>query len=108
MQTKNPSIHIAIGQALVLTLQGKTIVDSERQEVCKPNASDETFDWLLNEIIKCVPEPYPNSRQACAIWLLALVKNCSIRAPIQQRKHILQAAFTELLSEDNGKVVNFF
>lgn len=102
LQTKNPSIHIAVGQALVLTVQGRSKGDgfhpSDKQHGC----DDATFDWLLDEIIKVVPEPYPNSRQASALWLLALVKNCSDREPILKRRHLLQAAFTELLSEDNG------
>lgn len=70
----------------------------------KIQASDEIFDWLLDQIIKVVPEPNPNSRQASAFFLLALVKNCSSRTPIQKRKHILQDAFIELLSEDNEMV----
>lgn len=77
---------------------------NEDDSVKAAQASDETFDWLLDEIIKVVPEPYPTSRQASAIFLLALVKNCSGRISIQKRKHILQDAFIELLSEDNEMV----
>ncbi|XP_063697227.1 proteasome-associated protein ECM29 homolog [Culicoides brevitarsis] len=102
--TKNPSIHIAIAQSLVITMEGKSIVDTTETDAAKYQTSDETFDWLLEEIIKIVPNPHPNSRQAAAFFLLALVKNCSARAPIQKRRHILQDAFIDLLSEDNEMV----
>jgi proteasome component ECM29 len=63
--------------------------------------SDEILIWLLDEIIKVIPEPHTYSRQASSIWLLALVKNCSMRAPVLDRRQILQLAFTDLLSEDS-------
>uniref|UniRef100_A0A336L3V3 CSON003432 protein n=1 Tax=Culicoides sonorensis TaxID=179676 RepID=A0A336L3V3_CULSO len=102
--TKNPSIHIAIAQSLVIILEGKSIIEAVEHDPTKIQRNDKIFDWLLDEIIKIVPEPYPNSRQATAIFLLALVKNCSNRTPIQTRKHILQDSFIELLSEDNELV----
>lgn len=56
---------------------------------------------FINDLIKIVPEPYPNSRISSALWLLALVKNFSKRSPIYSRKQTLQYAFTELLSDDS-------
>lgn len=66
-----------------------------------PNCDDLRLTNLLADLIKVVPEPYPNSRISSAIWLLALVKNFSKHAPIYTRKQTLQYAFTELLSDDS-------
>lgn len=66
--------------------------------------SDENLEWLIEEILRYVREPHPNSRQAAAIWLLALLKNCSGRKPLQDRLKIFQGAFLDLLGENNGNL----
>lgn len=52
------------------------------------------FNWKLKNLLFF---------QACAIWLLALVKHCSNRKTILNNRKLLQMAFTDLLSEDSGK-----
>lgn len=73
-------------------------------EIINPHCNDKALDAFLNSIMRMVSDPSPASRNATAIWLLALVKNCSKRAPIYSHKQILQFAFTELLSDDSGKI----
>lgn len=103
--TKDPALHIAIGQALVYTVQGSVnAITDKKEDFSNSTCDDEMFQWFLTEIIKIVPLPHVYSRQACAIWLLALVKNCSNRGTILAFKATLQAAFTDLLSEDNELV----
>lgn len=92
-------MNIAIAQAIVYTVLGKD--DTTTADVINPYCDDARLTDLLNRIIKFVPEPNPSSRISSAIWLLALVKNCSTRAPIYTRKEMLQFAFTELLSDDS-------
>lgn len=100
-----------MGQALVYAVQGTVDINEDLNEIKAVNnqnittgCEDSDLEKLLNSIIKIIPEPHTYARQASAIWLLALVKNCSNRDPILNKKEILQMAFTELLSEDSGKL----
>jgi proteasome component ECM29 len=105
--SKDPALHIAIAQALVYVIQGTTDVERDLAANVEFNpASEETLCGLLDEIIKIVPDPHTYSRQACGIWLMALVKNCCNRKSVLDKKQILQLAFTDLLSEDSGKLIN--
>lgn len=98
--TKDAAIHIAMAQGLVFIVSGD-------EKLCKDIAvavDDELLDWLLDELVKAVPEVNVCSRQAVALWLLAIVKKCSDRAPVLAKRRILQMAFTHLLGEDNELV----
>nr|XP_019552043.2 proteasome-associated protein ECM29 homolog [Aedes albopictus] len=102
--TKDPALNIAMGQALVYTLQGLSTGDRQADQDSQGNVSDETLTWFLIELVRKVNEPHAYLKQACAIWLLAIVKNCSKRKPIVDNRQILQLALTDLLSEDNELV----
>lgn len=65
---------------------------------------EKTFDDFVMKIISMVADPNPTSRHSTGIWLLALVKNCSKKPSIYKRVDIIQYAFTELLSDDSGKL----
>lgn len=94
---KDPAIQIAMGQALICTIQGYRNLRKDSENA---NCSDALLEKFLKDLIRIVPSPNPNSRQACSIWLLALVKNCSERAPILNNKSLLQLAFSDLVSDD--------
>lgn len=96
---KDSAIHIAMAQGLVFVVNGD-------QNLCKGTQEhDEALlEFLIAELIKIVPEVNVCSRQAVALWLLAVVKSCSHRNPILQNRKLLQMAFKHLLSEDNDLV----
>uniref|UniRef100_A0A182W1W8 TOG domain-containing protein n=1 Tax=Anopheles minimus TaxID=112268 RepID=A0A182W1W8_9DIPT len=104
--TKDPALHIAMGQALAYTLQGlpKGSLQSTDVDEKVGNVDDETLTWFLIELVKQVNETHAYLKQACAVWLLAIVKNCSHRSPVREKRQILQLALTDLLSEDNELV----
>lgn len=102
--TKDPALHIAMGQALVFIIQGLSSGDRQAEEDSDGNVSDEMLTWFLIELVRKVNEPHAYLKQASAIWLLAIVKNCSKRKPVVDNRQILQLAFTDLLSEDNGRL----
>lgn len=77
--------------------------DVSADALANPYCDDTILTEFLNGIITAVSDPNPCSRNASAIWLLALVKNLSKRSCIYKRKQLLQYAFTELLSDDSGK-----
>uniref|UniRef100_A0A182JSK2 Proteasome-associated protein ECM29 homolog n=1 Tax=Anopheles christyi TaxID=43041 RepID=A0A182JSK2_9DIPT len=104
--TKDPALHIAMGQALAYTLQGLPkgshgLTDA-KEEV--GNVDDDTLTWFLIALVKQVNETHAYLKQACAVWLLAIVKNCNRRKPVREKRQILQLALTDLLSEDNELV----
>lgn len=103
-QTKDPALNIAIAQGIVLTIAGRDVSDYETShDFTNPHCDDECLDNFLNNVIRMVADPNPASRNSTGIWLLALVKNFSKRAPILKHREILQYAFTELLSDDSGE-----
>lgn len=81
-----------------------TILPSEYSptDTMMETPSDEDLDWLLEQLLKMVQLPHPNSRQASCIWLLALLKHCSGRDAIKNRLPVLQNAFKDLLGENSG------
>lgn len=106
-QTRDVALNIAIAQGIVDTVLGfdHTIIDGNDESsepIINPYCDDAQLTTFLQSIIKIVPDPNPSSRISSAIWLLALVKNCSKRAPIYTRRQLLQFAFSELLSDDSG------
>lgn len=98
--TKDAAIHIAIAQGLVFTISGDENLPKEVQTM----EDDELLTYLLAELVKIVPEVNVCSRQAVSLWLLAVVKACSTRKPVLEKRRVLQMAFTHLLSEDNELV----
>ncbi|XP_053690406.1 proteasome-associated protein ECM29 homolog [Sabethes cyaneus] len=102
--SKDPALNIAMGQALVYTLQGLSSGTRQADRDTAGNVSDELLSWFLIELVRKVNEPHAYLKQTCAIWLLAIVKNCSKRKPVGDNRQILQLAFTDLLSEDNELV----
>lgn len=98
--TKDAAIHIAIAQGLVFTVIGDENLAKEVQCV----EDDELLTSLLSDLVKIVPEVNVCSRQAVALWLLAIVKACSHRQPVLDKRRVLQMAFTNLLNEDNELV----
>lgn len=99
--TKDAAIHIAIAQGLVFVVAG----DETLPRVLIPTKhDDELLTSVLSDLVKIVPEVNVCSRQAVALWLLAVVKACSARKPVLDKRRILQMAFTNLLSEDNELV----
>lgn len=98
--TKDAAIHIAIAQGLVFAVRGDESLPKEIQT----NEDDELLTSLLSELVKIIPEVNVCSRQAVALWLLAVVKACSTRKPVLEKRRVLQMAFTHLLSEDNELV----
>lgn len=98
--TKDAAIHIAMAQGFVFTVAGDENLPKEIHHV----EDDELLTELLAELIKTVPEVNVCSRQAVALWLLAVAKACSHRQPVLEKRRILQMAFTNLLNEDNELV----
>lgn len=98
--TKDAALHIAIAQGFVFAVAG----DPNLPKVITLADDDVTLDWLITELVHAVPEVNVCSRQAVALWLLAIVKACSKRQPILQKRRLLQMAFTNLLSEENELV----
>lgn len=111
MQSRDVALNIAIAQGIVDTVLGFDHIlhdgndgklDQSNDLYINPYCDDVRLSTFLTSIIKIVPDPNPSSRNSSAIWLLALVKNCSKRAPIYTRRQLLQYAFSELLSDDSG------
>lgn len=102
--TKDAALNIAIAQCIVFTVLGHESHKNSSSGSVNPHCDDATLDKFLNSIIPMVVDPSPASRSATAVWLLALVKNCSMRKSIFSNKQILQYAFTELLSDDSDFV----
>ena len=98
--TKDAAIHIAIAQGLVFTMAGDENLPTEIQI----SEDDDLLRNLISDLVKVVTEVNVCSRQAVALWLLAIVKACSARQPVLEKRKILQMAFTNLLSEDNELV----
>lgn len=107
--SKDTALNIAIAQGIVYTVLGREdhqIVDNvsvAMDDVSNPHCTDEMLSVFLKAVIAVVADPNPASRNATAIWLLALVKNLGNRPAVYTRKQLLQFAFTELLSDDSGE-----
>lgn len=99
--TKDAALNIAIAQCIVSTVLGHEANDGHSTEAVNPHCDDAMLDKFLGSIIRMVSDPSPASRNATAVWLLALVKNCSMRKSIYSNRQFLQYAFTELLSDDS-------
>ncbi|KAL7023749.1 hypothetical protein ACKWTF_012762 [Chironomus riparius] len=100
--TKDAALHISIARALGFIFSGDEHLPKEILNNMKND--DELLEWTLKELMKIVVEVNVCSRQAVSLWLLAVVKSCSKRKPILDKKRSLQMAFTHLLSENNELV----
>lgn len=61
------------------------------------------LEWLLEQLlVKMVPDLHPASRQASCLWLVAVVKHCHNLKPVATKRTSIQAAFMDLLSDNNG------
>ncbi|XP_065370202.1 proteasome-associated protein ECM29 homolog [Calliphora vicina] len=99
---KDAALNISISDAIASTLCGYDVAEgSPADDFVNCHCNDEAFEKFLNALIRLVPEPNPHSRQACSVWLLAVVKHCSYRPAVVGQKQMLQYAFTELLSDDS-------
>lgn len=105
-QTKDTALNIAIAQSIVSTVLGHNQMDDadSTADMTNPHCDDAMLNTFLTSIVAMVPDPSPASRNATAVWLLALVKHCSKRVPVYSNKQLLQHAFTELLSDDSDFV----
>lgn len=102
---KDAALNIAISEAIVITLCGYDVNKGPPSEgFDNVHCSDVDFEQFLNSLIHLVTEPNPQSRQAISVWLLAVVKHCSNRPAVLRKKQLLQFAFTELLSDDSGRL----
>ncbi|XP_055855013.1 proteasome-associated protein ECM29 homolog [Episyrphus balteatus] len=99
---KDAALNIAISEAIVSTINGyDPSCGPPKADFVNPHCDDKAFEKFLNALVKIVTDPNPNSRQASAVWLLAVVKHCSSRPSVLAKKQLLQFAFTELLSDDS-------
>lgn len=101
---KDATLNIAIAQSIVFTVLGQESDGIHESDTDNRHCDDATLDQFVNSLIRMVTDPSPASRNATAVWLLALVKNCSKRKSIFTNKQVLQFAFTELLSDDSDFV----
>nr|CAH7763652.1 unnamed protein product [Callosobruchus chinensis] len=109
-ETKDVEVHFTIGESLVMCCQSvwsvearnswTTLPSDYRPDTSEPQ-SDDTLDWLLDELLKLAAHTHPNSKQASCIWLLAVIKGCGERQPITKRLQRLQSVFMDLLCENN-------
>ncbi|CAH0727922.1 unnamed protein product, partial [Brenthis ino] len=115
--SKEFEIHLQIGESLVLCVEGVnsnenrdlwTELPKEGKEKVRDlealKQNDELLKWLLLELFKMGKHPHPHSRQATSIWLLALLKNCPEREPINNSLQQLQDMFMDFLSENSDIV----
>lgn len=105
-QSKDTALNIAVAQGIVYTVLGREdhIVVAAADNVPNPHCSSAMLTTFLNAVIAVVADPNPASRNATAIWLLGMVKSLAHLPEVYQRKQLLQFAFTELLSDDSGKM----
>lgn len=108
-ETKDVEVHFTIGEALVMCCQGVHSIESRNPWLTSPDDFIETdedlphLEWSLDELLDLANQTHPNSKQASAIWLLAVLKGCGRRQPITNKVKILQNVFMGLLCENNGK-----
>lgn len=99
-----------VSEALVTCALGPGSSNSrDLWNVCKddfqvPAGTDLShLEWLLEQLlVKMVPDLHPASRQASCLWLVAVVKHCHNLKPVATKRTSVQAAFMDLLSDNNG------
>lgn len=117
-ETKDVEVHFTIGESLVMCVQGVrspearnawTVLPADHERTSNVQGDvqvelDEMLEWLLGELLNFATGTHPNSKQSSSIWLLALLRNCVDRAPIESKLQQLQQTFMQLLAESNDVV----
>ncbi|XP_039299836.1 proteasome adapter and scaffold protein ECM29 [Nilaparvata lugens] len=114
-ETKAVDVHICVGKVLVNCVLGPASLsarnawlqtgDEFTPSPTLVNDANKMIDGSLNLLLeKTLPMPHPNSRQACCIWLFAILKNCINHEAVKNRLISIQTAFFDLLSENNDVV----
>lgn len=84
------------GTAEAVSISDESIEQLDEKDVLK---------WLLDQLLnKYIHQTAPSVRQATCVWLLALLKRCRNKGVVQQRLAQFQAAFMNLLGENNDLV----
>ncbi|KAJ1522342.1 hypothetical protein ONE63_002635 [Megalurothrips usitatus] len=111
-ESRDVEVHLSVGEALVCCVLGTSspvardpwmVLESEFTPTETVHEMD--LKWLFDKLlIDMVKEPHPNQKQACCLWLLALLKNCSKTRDLSSRLPEVQSAFMEFLGENNDIV----
>lgn len=115
VQAKQMELHMTIAEALVCAALGATSpsgrniwVQQEKEfKASVANRSDDVEWYLLKLLKEHIHSPNHHVRQASCIWLLSLVKHCGHHAALQKRLPDIQAAFMQLLSENDEITQDF-
>ncbi|XP_066149370.1 proteasome adapter and scaffold protein ECM29 [Euwallacea fornicatus] len=111
--TKDVEVHFTIGESLLMCCQSVSSPEARDAWQVLPDeffvdgseeAVDTNLDWFLDELLKLAGQAHPNSKQASCIWLLAVLKGCGKRKPIEGRLQIIQNTFMNFLCENNDIV----
>ncbi|CAH1134863.1 unnamed protein product [Ceutorhynchus assimilis] len=109
-ETKDVEVHFTIGESLLMCCQGMAspeardvwkVLPEEFKNTTLDSLVDENLDWFLDELLKLTRQQHPNSKQASCIWLLAVLKGCGNRKPIEKRLKVIQNTFMNFLCENN-------
>ncbi|XP_064625293.1 proteasome adapter and scaffold protein ECM29-like isoform X2 [Lineus longissimus] len=108
-QPNQLELHFTVGEALVYCALGPFSAMArdlwtEEEKDFQPLVKDpkEELEWLVDLLLKkYIVHVNPHIRQAACIWLVALVKRCGTRPPVQARLQEIQPAFMSMLSESN-------
>ncbi|XP_030379976.1 proteasome-associated protein ECM29 homolog [Scaptodrosophila lebanonensis] len=99
---KDAALNIAISEAIVNTICGYDVnVGPPAEDFVNIHCNDDAFEKFLNSLLTLATEPNQHSRQAVSVWLLGVVKHCSLRPSVLNKKQLLQLTFIELLSDDS-------
>jgi hypothetical protein len=115
LQSREIDAHLMVSEALVTCALGPGSSSSRdlwrvgKEEFEVPADTDLShLEWLLEQLlVKMVPDLHPASRQASCLWLVAVVKHCHNLKPVASKRTSVQAAFMDLLSDNNGWGINF-
>ncbi|CAL4121852.1 unnamed protein product, partial [Meganyctiphanes norvegica] len=84
---------------------GEGEVASSSDDPCEQLDEKDVLKWLLDQLLKkYIHQTAPSVRQATCVWLLALLKRCRNKTVVQQRLSQFQAAFMNLLGDNNELV----
>ncbi|XP_075231899.1 proteasome adapter and scaffold protein ECM29 [Lycorma delicatula] len=113
--TKAVDVHICLSKVIVNCVLGPYSLSARDawrvtvEEFQPPTELEYSPDEILSDVLQrllgtVLPVPHPNSRQACCICLLALLKQCGDNQVLRNRLIDIQSAFFDLLSENNDIV----
>lgn len=115
VQAKQMELHMTIAEALVCAALGVTspsgrniwIQQEHEFKASVANKKDEVEWYLLKLLKEHIHSQNHHVRQASCIWLLSLVKHCGHHDALQKRLPDIQAAFMQLLSENDEVTQDF-